>query len=150
MCASACSLRPDPRPSIPTSTVSAISATSPTVVIPRACSLSAVLTPTPHSFSTGSGCRNASSSSGSTTSSPSGFATPEATLARNFVRATPTVIGSPTSARTRARSRAAISAGAPAIRRMPRTSRNASSIDMPSTCGDVSSKIANTSLLAAE
>ena len=35
-----------------------------------------------------------------TTSSPSGFATPLATFARNFVRATPTVIGSPTSSRT--------------------------------------------------
>ena len=39
--------------------------------------------------------------SGGTTSSPSGFATPDATLARNFVRATPTVIGSPTFSRTR-------------------------------------------------
>ena len=38
-----------------------------------------------------------SSSSGGTTSRPSGFATPLATFARNFVRATPTVIGRPTS-----------------------------------------------------
>ena len=119
-------------------------------MIPRACSLSAVLTPTPHSFSTGSGCRNSSSRAGSTSSSPSGLATPDATLARNFVRATPTVIGSPTSSRTRARSRAAISTGAPAIRRIPRTSMNASSIEIPSTTGAVSSKIANTAFDAAE
>ena len=52
---------PDALPSIPTSASSEIAATSPTVLIPRACSLSAVLTPTPHSFSTGSGCRNSSS-----------------------------------------------------------------------------------------
>ena len=38
-----------------------------------------------------------SSSSGGTSSSPSGFATPLATFARNFVRAMPTVIGRPTS-----------------------------------------------------
>ena len=61
--------------------------------------------PTPHSRSTGSGCRNASSASGGTTSSPSGFATALATLARNLVRATPTVIGSPTRSRTSRRSR---------------------------------------------
>ena len=66
------------------------------------------------------------------------------------MRATPTVIGSPTSRRTRSRSRAAISTGAPAIRCIPRTSRNASSIDIPSTSGDMSSKIEKTSLLAAE
>ena len=65
------------------------------------------------------------------------------------MRATPTVIGSPTSSRTRTRSRAAISAGVPAIRSMPRTSMNASSIESPSTTGDVSSKILNTALLAA-
>ena len=65
------------------------------------------------------------------------------------MRATPTVIGSPTSSRTRSRSRAAISSGDPAIRRIPRTSMNASSIDSPSTTGDVSSKIRNTALLAS-
>ncbi len=64
------------------------------------------------------------------------------------MRATPTVIGSPTSSRTRSRSRFAIASGVPAIRCIPRTSMNASSIDNPSTKGDVSSKIRNTSLLA--
>ena len=36
------------------------------------------------------------------------------------------------------------------MRRIPRASRNASSIDRPSTSGVVSSKTANTALLAAE
>ena len=44
----------------------------------------------------------------------------------------------------------AISVGEPASRRNPRTSRNASSIDSPSTSGVVSSKTANTALLASE
>ncbi len=65
------------------------------------------------------------------------------------MRATPTVIGSPTSAATRLRSRAAMSCGEPAIRRMPRTSMNASSIDSPSTTGDVSSKTSKTARLAS-
>jgi hypothetical protein len=56
----------------------------------------------------------------------------------------------PTSSRTRMRNRSAICSGEPAIRRMPRTSRNASSIEMPSTSGVVSLKISNTALLASE
>ena len=119
-------------------------------MIPRSRSLREVTGPTPHSRSTGSGCRKPSSAAGGTTSRPSGFATPLATLARNFVRATPTVIGSPTSCRTRRRSRAAIAAGVPEIRSSPRTSMNASSIDRPSTSGDVSRKISNTARLASE
>ena len=78
------------------------------------------------------------------------MATPLATLARNFVRATPTVIGRPTRSSTSRRSRMAMSIGGPAIRCSPRTSRNASSIDRPSTSGEVSSKISNTALLASE
>ena len=42
----------------------------------------------------------------------------------------------------------AICSGVPAIRSIPRASRNASSIDSASTCGEVSSKTANTSRLA--
>ena len=49
-------------------------AMSPTVSMPRACSLAAVLAPTPHTRSTGSGWRNADSPSGGTSSSPSGLA----------------------------------------------------------------------------
>ena len=97
--------------------------------MPWACSFSAVLAPTPHSRRTGSGCRKASSRSGGTSSSPSGLASWLATLARNLVRAMPTVIGRPTRSRTCARSRAAISTGVPDTRRRPDTSRNASSTD---------------------
>ena len=88
--------RPAPRPSMETSVASASCATSPTVVIPRPRSLSAVTGPTPQSRSTGSAWRKTSSRSGGTTSRPSGLATPLATLARNFVLATPTVMGRPT------------------------------------------------------
>ena len=106
--------------------------------------------PTPHSRSTGSAWRNVSSSPIGTTSKPSGFATPLATFARNFVRAMPTVMGIPTRPRTSSRSRAAISDGVPAIRRRPPTSRNASSIESPSTSGVVSRKTSNIALLASE
>ena len=136
--ASAWRCRPAARPSIETSAASASWATSPTVLIPRSRSLPAVTGPTPQSRSTGSGWRKASSPSGGTTSRPSGLATPLATLARNFVLATPTVIGRPTRSRTSRRRRTAISVGVPEIRRSPPTSRNASSIDSPSTSGVVS------------
>ena len=129
---------------------SSSAATWPTVLRPRSCSFAAVTRPTPQSRSTGSGWRNASSAPGSTHRSPFGFATALATFARNFVRATPTVIGSPTSSSTRRCSRAAISDGEPASRSSPRTSRNASSIESPSTSGVVSSKTSNTALLASE
>jgi len=49
----------------------------------------------------------------------------------------PTVTGSPTRSRTSRRKRTAISLGVPESRRSPRTSRNASSIDSPSTSGVV-------------
>ncbi len=63
--------------------------------------------------------------------------------------ATPTVIGRPTRSRTSRRSRAAISVGEPEIRSSPRTSRNASSIESPSTSGVVCSNTSNTALLAS-
>ena len=66
------------------------------------------------------------------------------------MRATPTVTGIPTRSRTSARSRAAISSGVPEIRRRPPTSRNASSIDRPSTSGVVSRKTSNIAVLASE
>ena len=111
---------------------------APTVTRPLSRSFPAVTGPTPHSRSTGSGWRKPSSPPGGTTSSPSGLATPLATLARNLVLATPTVIGRPTRSRTSRRSRAAISVAEPEIRSSPRTSRNASSIESPSTSGVVS------------
>ncbi len=77
------------------------------------------------------------------------MATPLATLARNFVLATPTVTGRPTWSRTSRRSRTAISVGVPEISRSPPTSRKASSIDSPSTNGVVSSNTSNSALLAS-
>ena len=124
-------------------------AMSPMVSTPRACSLAAVLAPMPHIRSTGSAWRKASSRPLGTTSNPSGLDTALATLARNLVRATPTLIGRPTRSRTAPRRRTAISAGVPAVRHSPLTSRNASSIEMPSTNGVVSSNTSNTALLAA-
>ena len=142
--ASACRCAPVALPSSLSAVAASSSANSPTVWMPSRCSFSAVTAPTPHSRSTGSGSRNASSRSGSTTSSPSGLLTALATLARNLVRATPTEMASPTSARTRSRNRTAICSGVPAMRRRPPTSRNASSMESPSTSGVVSRKIANT------
>ena len=46
--------------------------------------------------------------------------------------------------------RTAISCGVPLMCPSPRTSRKASSIDNPSTSGDMSSKTLNTALLASE
>lgn len=83
---------------------------------PRWRSLVAVTGPTPHSRSTGSGWRKPSSAPRGTTSSPPGLATPLATLARNLVLATPTVMGSPTRSRTSRRRRAAISMAEPESR----------------------------------
>ena len=148
--ARACSWRPTARPSIDTRSASVRSATSRTVVMPSRWSLADVAGPTPHSRSTGSGCRKASSASGGTTSSPSGFATALATLARNFVRATPTVIGRPTRSSTSRFSRTAIWAGVPVMCSRPRTSRKASSMDRPSTTGAMSSNTRYTALLASE
>jgi hypothetical protein len=76
------------------------------------------------------------------------LATPLATLARNLVLATPTVMGRPTRSRTSWRRRTAISAGVPEIRHSPPTSRNASSMESPSTSGVVCRKTSNTALLA--
>ena len=66
------------------------------------------------------------------------------------MRATPTVIGRPTCSRTSSRSCAAMSAGGPAMRHSPATSRNASSMDSPSTIGVVCRNTSKTALLAAE
>ena len=61
---------------------------------------------------------------------------------------TPTVIRRPTFSSTSRRSRIAISVGVPDTRPSPPTSRNASSMDTPSTCGVVSRNTSKTSLLA--
>ena len=66
------------------------------------------------------------------------------------MRATPTVMGRPTRSMTSRRSPTAISSGVPEMRRNPPTSRNASSIDSPSTTGVVCRNTSKTALLAAE
>ncbi len=112
-------------------------------------SFRALFSPTPHSASTASGCRNAVSSASASSSSPSGFAARLAILASSRVRAAPTVTASPTSCRTSLRSRAAIARAVPEIRSRPRTSRNASSSESPSTTGAVRSNTANSARLAS-
>jgi hypothetical protein len=71
-----------------------------------------------------------------------GFASFDASLARSFVRATPTAQRSPFSSKTATRIDAAVAAPSPKSRRAPLTSRNASSSAMPSITGV---KRANTS-----
>ena len=88
---------------------------------------------------------DARSSFGATATRPSGLATCDATLARCFVRATPTDKGRPISSRTRRRMASAISVGAPKRWTTPATSRNASSIDTRSTRGVKSWKTDTTS-----
>ncbi len=107
----------------------------PIVVTPASASLAMVTGPTPHISSTGRSCRKASSAAGSTTTRPSGLATWEAIFAKCLVRATPMEIASPSSSRTRARTRAAMSAGAPNSRTEAETSANASSMEIRSMSG---------------
>ena len=102
-CARACRCRAAARPRIMRERGSrGTRASSPTVAIPMRCSRAAVAGPMPQIRSTGSGCRNASSRSGGTRRSPSGLATALAIFARCFVRAMPTVSGSPTRSRAAA------------------------------------------------
>ena len=73
----------------------------------------------------------------------------DASLAMNFVGATPTEHGSRCSSRTRRRMSSAIPAGRPSNRCAPDTSRNASSRDSGSTSGVTSRKIRMTARDAA-
>ncbi len=101
--------------------------------------------PTPHSAPTGRGRRNSRVSGTGTTTVPSGFAIPEASLATNFTPATPTEQVMPNSSATRARSRVAIPAGPlPSLRNAPLTSRNASSRPSGCTAGVTSANSAIT------
>ena len=67
-----------------------VPASSPTVWMPSRCSLAAVGRPTPHIASTGSGCRKSATPSAGTSTSPSGLAARDATLATNLVGPMPT------------------------------------------------------------
>ena len=111
---------------------------------PSRCSSRSVRSPTPQSAPTGSGWRKSSTPSRGTTSRPSGLHRVEATLATNFVLATPTEQVTPWASTTCARIIAAIAAGAPSRRRAPATSRNASSSESGSTSGVTARKIAIT------
>ncbi len=115
--------------------------------------------PTPHRAWTGSGCRKASSWPGSTTWTPLpktgpsgdafGLAASDASLARNFVGATPTEQVSRSSSSTWRRNRAPIVGPSPCRRWAPLTSRNASSSDSGSTSGVKERKIAITRSLTS-
>ena len=131
--------------------VSSTVATSPTVASPSSWSFRAVTGPTPQSRSTGSGCRNASSPSGGTTSSPSGFATRARDLGEELRPRHADRDRQPDPLAHLAAAASPRSPQAfPTILRRPRTSRNASSIERPSTSGVVSSNTSNTALLASE
>ena len=118
-----------------------VAARSPTVRMPRRCSGSAVRAPTPHSAVTGSGCRKSSTRACGTTSMPLGLQRADASLATNFVGATPTEQVSPSSSSTRRRMAAAMCPGRPCSRVAPETSRNASSSDSGSTSGVTSRRM---------
>ncbi|MCZ7630616.1 MAG: hypothetical protein M5U19_16970 [Microthrixaceae bacterium] len=150
MWASACNCEPFALPNQLRSESTGTAARSPTVCTPRDPRRSSVAGPTPQMRRTGSGHRKSSSPPSGTARSPSGFAAALATLARNFVEATPMLSGRPTSSRIRSRNRAAMWLGPPWVRSRPLTSRNASSMDRPSTSGVVSRNTAKTSALAWE
>lgn len=75
---------------------------------------------------------------------PSGLASPEASLATNFVGATPTEQVMPCSSAIVSRMRDPIRAGLPSRRIAPETSRNASSSESGSTVGVIEAKVAMT------
>ena len=81
----------------------------------------------------GSGARKAASVPGGTTTRPSGLRMSEATFATSFEVATPTEAVRWVSLRTASFSRAATVSPSPNARRLPVTSRNASSIETGST-----------------
>ncbi len=116
---------------------------------PYSRSAAADFSPTPHSRRISSGARNAASSPGSTTTSPSGFWRSEAILATSFVVATPTEIVRSTDDVTSSLIRRPIAAPSPNRTREPVTSRKASSIEIGSTSGVNRRRTAITALLAS-
>ena len=111
LAASAPTLPPRARPSSDCSAPSGDAANWPMVWMPRSASRCRVTGPTPQISPTGSGSRKARSSAGCTTTRPSGLATCDAILARCFVHAAPTEMGSPISVRTRVRIRSPMISG---------------------------------------
>ena len=149
--ASAWRWRPDARPSMATSVASASWATSPTVVIPRSCSLAAVTGPTPQSRSTGERVEEGQLAVGRHHQQAVGLGHAARHLGQELGAGDADGDGQADPLEHVARAAAsAISTGVPETRRRPPTSRNASSIDSPSTSGVVSSNTSNTALLASE
>ena len=111
---------------------------------PRSCSPP----PTGRRPAAGAGSRRPRSRG--TTSSPSGLAGVEASLATNLVGATPTEQVMPCSSGTGARIVSPISAGRPSSRPAPATSRNASSRESGSTSGVTERNISMTPADTAE
>ncbi len=112
--------------------------------MPASRSLAAVTGPTPHSASTGSCCRNASTRSGATTVRPSGFFQPEATLARNLLGATPADAVRRVVSRMASLIRCATTIPSVSPQAFSVTSRYASSSESGSTSGVTDRKISNT------
>ena len=122
------------------------------VMMPTDSSRRPVTGPTPHRAPTGSGCRNPSSWSGSTTTTPAPSETPdrvavglaafEASLAISLLRPTPTEQSKRSSAATRRRISTAMVGPSPNSCCDPVTSRKASSSEIPSTSGVTERKMA--------
>ena len=132
-------------PRLPITAAASSAARSPTVATPSRWSRSRVTGPTPHSRSTGSGWRNASSSPGATSTTPGPGSTPSGSAAA-WPPPTPAWRGtcsarrrpsSPARARrgSSSRIRRAIVTPSPNSVRAPVTSRNASSRASGSTSG---------------
>ena len=140
-CARAWRCRPAARPSIASSAASGTCASSPTVEMPRLRSRAAVAAPTPQIRSTGNGCRKPRSSSVGTTQEPIGLGDDARHLGEELRpcdadRQRKADLFADRRGGGEPRSRSDCRRSAPC----PRTSRNASSIESPSTSGDVSSK----------
>ena len=148
--ASAHRCRPAALPTAVVSSASSRRASSPMVRIPSACSFAAVTAPTPHSRSTGSGCRNVALAVRRHPEQPVGLADRAGDLGEVLGAGDadrdrqPDLVAHPLPQRGADRLRLARPAGAARRRRgTPRRSRS------PSTSGVVSSKISKTARLAS-
>ncbi len=95
--ARACRCRPEASPSMATRASSLEPGHLPTVTMPRPCSLAAVFGPTPTAAAPGAGGGSRARRRAARPAGRRAWPPPLATLARNLVRATPTVIARPTS-----------------------------------------------------
>ena len=112
------------------------------VASPSPSSRGTVFGPAPQSLDTGNGASQSTAPVGGTTVRPSGLSWALATLATYFVLATPTETLRPVALRTRSLICRPMATGGPKRRSAPDMSRNASSNEIASTCGEKSPKIA--------